>query len=114
MDPAERVFRDPELASAIGDDDCTVQKPLFGNRAPQRGFGCDLDRIGLDRKVRKAEFLQMGHEGFAASEALLGVPKTGDSRQGQIVLAHIIEGGPVDDVVVAPSPEQREKIQPAL
>ena len=39
MDPAERVLCDPELAGAIGDDDCAVQEPLFRNRAPQRGFG---------------------------------------------------------------------------
>ena len=33
---------------------------------------------------------------------------------GQLVLAHVSEGGLVDDVFVLPGPEQFEKVQPAL
>ena len=56
----------------------------------------------------------MGQKGFAAGKALLRVSETSDGRLGQLVLAHVIEGGLVDDAVVAPGSQQFEKIQPAL
>lgn len=102
----------PELAGAIGNDDCPVHEPLFVDRAPQRSFGCNLDGIGLDRKVREAEFLQMGHKGFATGKALLRVSKPGDRRLGQLVLAHVGERCFVDHIVLPPSLEQFEDSPP--
>ena len=89
---AESVLCDPELAGAIGNDDCAVQEPLSRNAAHSAAsVGILSSRIGPDLQTGEAEFLQMGHEGVATGKALLRLSKAGDGRLGQPVLAHVGE-----------------------
>ena len=66
----------------------------------------------MDLKAGEAEPLQMRHERAAASKAPLRLRQECDG--GQPVIAHVIERGPVDDVIVPVGPQKLQEIQPGL
>ena len=115
MNPAQRMVCDPELASAVGDDDGSADEALRCNRAPQRPFGCNLNRVWIDLEGGDAEPLQMRHEGPVIGKTPF---RTGceqaDGYLGGIVIAHVIESRRVDDIVRLSGPQQFEEIKPAL
>src|SRR5271157_4555602 len=68
----------------------------------------------MDIETGEAALLKVCHEGRAAGKAPLRVRQAGNGRQGQLVLAHVIERSLVDDVIVPPGPQQLKEIEPAL
>ena len=55
MDPAQGVVLDRELPGVVGQDHGVGQQPMGLDRAPQRTFGGDADRVGRDLQVGDAE-----------------------------------------------------------
>ena len=62
---------DAELAGVVGNDDRVLQQPLMADRAPQRAFTGDQDRIGGDVQVGDAQRLQMPLPVFGGRENTL-------------------------------------------
>jgi len=48
MNPAERVFPDIELPGIVGQDDRAVEEAVGHDGSPQRAFGGDADRVGMN------------------------------------------------------------------
>ena len=48
VDPAQRVSADVELTGVITDDNGVTEVSMIDHAAPQRPFGGDLHRIGVD------------------------------------------------------------------
>jgi len=48
VDPAQRVSADVELTGVITDDNGLTEVSMIDHAAPQRPFGGDLHRIGVD------------------------------------------------------------------
>ena len=71
------------------------------------------DRAGPSGSVRPS-FCRWAMKASRPAKRCSAVSKTGDGRLGQLVLAHVSERSFVDDIVVAPGPQQLKKIQPAL
>lgn len=68
----------------------------------------------MDFEAGEAERFQVHHESLAAGKAPLRLRQEGDGGLRRPVIAHLIERGLVDDVILSPGPQQFEKIEPAL
>ena len=56
----------------------------------------------------------MLHEGVAAGKALVCARREGDGCLRQLMIAHVIEGCGIDDVIVLPGPQQFQEVEAAL
>jgi hypothetical protein len=57
--PAQRMAPHQELARIVADDHRPGQEPVRLDRAPERSFGGNAHRIGVDLQVGDAEPLKM-------------------------------------------------------
>jgi hypothetical protein len=111
MHPAQGLER--ELPGVVGQDHSVGQQPMSLDRAPQRAFGGDTDRVGI--QVGDAKSLEMLPPRRLVGEVPVGMVSQGfDDRASQGALAHVGQGLGVDDVVAIASPQHFQEIQPAL
>lgn len=113
--PAQGVAADHELAGIVADDNGVVEEPMGPDGAPERTFGGDPDRVGMDLECADAEPVQMHLPGSMIGELFRrGVGESADHRAGERASAHIGERRVVDDIVGVAGAQQVEEVQPAL
>ena len=92
-----------------------IQELVVPDGTPERTFGGDPDRVGMDLEHADAKPLQMRLAGRMIGELFRrGVGKSGYHGTGERAPAHVGERRVVDDVVGVPGAQQVEKVQPAL
>jgi hypothetical protein len=107
MDPAQGLER--ELSGVVGHG--VGQQPL--DRPPQRAFGGDADRVGIDLQVGDAEPPEMIPPRRLIGKVPVGMAGQGfDDRAGQSALAHVGLG--IDHVIGVAGPQHFQEVQPAL
>src|SRR5260370_15937529 len=70
MHPAQGMAADLELAGIIADDDGVVEEAMRRDAAPERAFGGDLHRIGVDLERRDADPSEMRQPRCPVGKAL--------------------------------------------
>src|SRR5271166_2039762 len=68
----------------------------------------------MDLEAGEAELFEVRHEGLAAGKAPVCARQKGDGGLRQPMIAHVIERGLVDDVIVPAGPQKFQEIQPGL
>jgi hypothetical protein len=115
MDPAQGVILERELPGVVGQDHSVGQQPMGLDRAPQRAFGGDADRVGIGLQVGDAKSPEMLPPRRLIGEVPVGMVGQGfDDRASQGALAHVGQGLGVDDVVAVAGPQHFQEVQPAF
>ena len=93
MDPAQGVVLEHELPGVVGQDHGVGQQPMSLERAPQRAFGGDADRVARDLQVSDGEPPEMLPPRRLVGEVPVGMVGQGfDDRASQGALAHVRQG----------------------
>ena len=112
VNPAQRMDADAKLAGVIGNDDGVRQQPLMADRAPQRVFAGDQDRIGGDVQVGQVQRLQMPLPVLGPREnTLLVIRELADGDLRELAVFHIVERRVVDHIKRSATAQPRQKRQ---
>ena len=115
MNPTQAVLADIELTGIVANDHGVAEKAMGFDTAPQRGFGSDEHRIGIDLERRDSELVEMGAPGCLIGKASVGMlDQASDHMGGQRAFARVGKRLVIDHVIAVASAQQFEEVEAAL